>query len=286
MREYTKSYLSSEDWKEVLLELDSIGNAYSRRILEVINCLFKSSNYKLNAKAIGETIGTAYQRLNSDIGGFGKLLYNKYKDTLLKDPPLRKNGEVRYWHIVFDGEDSYKDGKGIYYWQLKNEMVQAIKELYLFHRTKEEKEKSSILKEQIRIVEDSINFKGEEKRSFVKIRVNQSKLRTEVLRHIKTCQICGLNKERLLIISHIKPWAKSLPEERTNLNNVILLCPNHDALFDKGFISFSDDGKILLSSDLSSEDLDLMNIDKEFTLSISDEMRKYLKYHRENIFKK
>ena len=86
MREYTKSYLSSEDWKEVLLELDSIGNAYSRRILEVINCLFKSSNYKLNAKAIGETIGTAYQRLNSDIGGFGGLFTPNMEG--MKEPTL------------------------------------------------------------------------------------------------------------------------------------------------------------------------------------------------------
>ena len=61
--------------------------------------------------------------------------------------------------------------------------------------------------------------------------------------------------------------------------------PIHDALFDMGFISFADDGKILLSAELSEEELRLMNIDKSFMLKIPEGMRKYITYHRENIFR-
>ncbi|MEW9674148.1 HNH endonuclease [Ammoniphilus sp. 3BR4] len=32
-----------------------------------------------------------------------------------------------------------------------------------------------------------------------------------------------------------------------DLNNGLLLCPNHDALFEKGLISFRDDGGIFVS---------------------------------------
>ena len=282
MREYISSYLTNSDWKNVLTELTSVQNHYNKRILSIISCLFVADEYKLNAKAIGDTINIAYQRLNIDVGEFGKLLYNKYKDTLLKNPPLRENGTVRWWHIVFDGED----GKSLYYWQLKPEMVKAIKELKLFCNTKEEKEESARRREQVRINQDVSIFKGEEKKAFVKIRVNQSRLRYDILKKQDYCQICGLKKKELLIVSHIKPWSKSSEEERVDHNNVMLLCPNHDSLFDKGYISFSEDGSILLSPVLSDEEINLMHIDKRFKLNISYDMHKYLDYHRQNIYKK
>ena len=78
----------------------------------------------------------------------------------------------------------------------------------------------------------------------------------------------------------------SSEEERVDHNNVMLLCPNHDSLFDKGYISFSEDGSILLSPVLSDEEINLMHIDKRFKLNISYDMHKYLDYHRQNIYKK
>lgn len=281
MRKYNTSYLSSDDWINVLTELNSVKNRYNDRILSIINCLFLTDDYKLNAKVIGDTINIAYQRLNIDVGEFGKHLYYKYKNTLLKNPPLRENGSIRWWHIVFDGEDC----KDRYLWQLKPEMINAIKELKLFCGTKEEKEKSVRRKEQIGINQDVANFKGEEKKAFVKIRVNQSRLRSEILKEKNCCQICGLKKKELLIVSHIKPWSKSSETERVDPDNVMLLCPNHDSLFDKGYISFSENGNVLLSSNITEEELLLMNVDKNFRLKASDNMHKYLDYHRQNIFK-
>ena len=49
-----------------------------------------------------------------------------------------------------------------------------------------------------------------------------------------------------IITSHIKPWAKSNKFEKLDSENVFLLCSIHDALFDKGLISFSDDGTIII----------------------------------------
>ena len=85
---------------------------------------------------------------------------------------------------------------------------------------------------------------------------------------------------------HIKPWDKSTSEEKTNLNNGLLLCPNHDKLFDKGFISFDSNGKILVSEDLSDVDRTFMNVNPDFTLEMNDEMKEFMEYHRDNIFKK
>ena len=59
----------------------------------------------------------------------------------------------------------------------------------------------------------------------------------------------------------------------------------HDALFDKGLISFDDNGKILISKELNEEEQALVNINEDSCISIvSDKQKKYIKYHRENIF--
>ena len=66
--------------------------------------------------------------------------------------------------------------------------------------------------------------------------------------------------------------------------NGLLLTPNLDKLFDIGYISFAEDGLILVSSELQgTEELQLhkqLSIRKE-KLSILH--LKYLEYHRSNI---
>ena len=69
-----------------------------------------------------------------------------------------------------------------------------------------------------------------------------------------------------------------------DVENGFLFCPNHDALFDGGFISFADDGKIIISKRLSSMDCIFMNIDSSKKISLSDANKKYLEYHRKQVF--
>lgn len=55
----------------------------------------------------------------------------------------------------------------------------------------------------------------------------------------------------LLRTSHIKPWsACESAKERLDLYNGIVLAAHIDELFDKSWISFSNDGYILLSEEL------------------------------------
>ena len=51
----------------------------------------------------------------------------------------------------------------------------------------------------------------------------------------------------LLVASHIKPWSISDANEKLDIHNGLLMCPNHDKLFDRGYISFDDTGRILIS---------------------------------------
>ena len=129
--------------------------------------------------------------------------------------------------------------------------------------------------------------KETEKQALIKIRLGHSKLKDEIIKIKSECEICGLRHNKLLIASHIKPWAKSDNLEKLDSENILLLCSMHDALFDKGLISFDNNGKILISKELSENEKALVNINENSCIIIvSEKQKKYLEYHRENIFLK
>ena len=124
-----------------------------------------------------------------------------------------------------------------------------------------------------------------EKQALIKIRVGHSKLKEIVLETKRKCDICGLNHPKLLIASHIKPWAKSNDKEKLDSDNILLLCPMHDALFDKGLISFDNNGRILISNLLGEKNKALANINEDSCINITSVKQiEYLKWHQENIF--
>jgi len=133
---------------------------------------------------------------------------------------------------------------------------------------------------------DALNLLGEDREAVVKIRTNQGIFREQLLSKYHKCCLCGVESERLLVASHIKPWADSAPEEKLDVNNGFLLCPNHDKVFDQGYITFDDTGEIMISDNLTNNDKLFLNIKDDMRIRISEETKYYLKYHRENIYKK
>ncbi len=95
--------------------------------------------------------------------------------------------------------------------------------------------------------------------------------------------------ERMLIASHIKPWAVCKnDDERIDKYNGLLLTPTYDRLFDQGFITFSNNGQISVSpylSPLNTKRLGLIP-DKQYNLQEHKKRSDYLDYHRQNIYKK
>ena len=57
--------------------------------------------------------------------------------------------------------------------------------------------------------------------------------------------------------------------------------PLYDSLFDRHFISFNDDGTLLISGKLNSDQLTKLNLSKEIKINVTVGMKKYLKLHRE-----
>ncbi|MFV9473423.1 HNH endonuclease [Advenella sp. RU8] len=124
-----------------------------------------------------------------------------------------------------------------------------------------------------------------EKESLIKSRLGQGKYRSELLAIESKCRVTGIADERFLIASHIKPWAVASNSERLDPNNGLMLAPHIDALFDKGLISFSDNGKMLVKDQSVQSVLLSWGVDykKKFG-RFSQEQAHYLDYHRRELF--
>jgi len=102
------------------------------------------------------------------------------------------------------------------------------------------------------------------------------------------CAVTGLDVVGLLRASHIKPWADCENDaERLDVFNGLLLAPHLDALFDKGWVTFSDEGQLLRSSQLSDRQWELLGIEgvELRACALADEHRAYLQWHRSKVFR-
>ena len=123
-----------------------------------------------------------------------------------------------------------------------------------------------------------------EKTQLSKSRRGQGIFRTNLERIEKRCRLTHLEIKKYLIASHIKPWRDSSNFERLDGNNGLLLSPHIDKLFDKGFISFSDNGDLIISNKLNQKILDSWSIKRLSNVGpFNIEQMKYLDYHRKNI---
>lgn len=125
-----------------------------------------------------------------------------------------------------------------------------------------------------------------EKKVLTLARKGQGSFRNELIRLWKYCPITLCENQNLLRASHIKPWAKSTNSERLDKFNGILLSPTFDALFDKGYISFDNNGQILVSEQLSTQDATALGIRRGIHIKTNKKQQKYLEYHRKTVFKK
>lgn len=120
-------------------------------------------------------------------------------------------------------------------------------------------------------------------------RVGQDLFRKALLDYWQgKCCVTGLALEGLLRASHIKPWAKcETTEERLDVFNGLLLAPHVDALFDGGWISFADDGSVLLSPLLGTQARDALGVSAEWSVAgLSPAHQHYLAHHRQHELKR
>lgn len=150
-----------------------------------------------------------------------------------------------------------------------------------------EVENKQTIDTQVKEIEESENTSFERKLQLTTARIGQGKYRQDLLNLCPFCPITLVSDDRLLIASHIKPWAKSNQEEKIDPYNGFMFTPNIDLLFDRGFITFTDDKKMLVSPWLSKMTCSKLNIvpNKKYDFLPTEGREHYLEYHRNEIFK-
>ncbi len=82
--------------------------------------------------------------------------------------------------------------------------------------------------------------------------------------------------------SHIKPWSQCKNYEKLDVENGLILCPHHDKLFDKFFISFDSEGNIAISKHITLSNQALLNLKASIKIELSDKQKEYMKWHYAN----
>ena len=121
------------------------------------------------------------------------------------------------------------------------------------------------------------NISRYEETQLVNARNGQGIFRANVERIENKCRLTNVVNKRFLIASHIKPWRKCTDEEKLDGNNGLLLSPHVDKLFDRGWISLTDNGEIICANIEVEEIMEMWNLDIDaFVGDFNEKQKNYL----------
>ena len=166
-----------------------------------------------------------------------------------------------------------------------NDLKSGLRKFLNFIQSDYEKLQEDTVISEIKKIYQNQQLDSTEKEAIVKARIGQGQFRKNLIGYWKGCSVTGYNRNGLLMASHIKPWCQSDNASRIDVFNGLLLTPNLDKLFDAGYISFADNGDILISKMLDQYDKKCLHIEEDMRLTkLSDNNKPYLNYHRKNCY--
>ncbi len=202
----------------------------------------------------------------------------------------------RRWSAVEEGADCLRSDDGKRYResrepqklsgeaQISNEAVPTTID-WVEDATIESHPFAEELAQEVSILRDT-GLSSTEKEALIVARRGRGIFRDKVLGVEPCCRVTGVNDPNHLIARHIKPWSEASNVERLSENNGLMLAPHIDHLFDKGFISFMDNGDILVSPRCPDTMLAAFGISRQTNVGpFQIGQRPYLAYHRAYCFK-
>lgn len=136
------------------------------------------------------------------------------------------------------------------------------------------------------VIEERTDIGPTMREQLVKARRGQGLFKINVRRKEKACRVTGVTDPRNLRASHIKPWKDCSDQERLSGHNGLMLAPHVDHLFDRGFISFTDDGDLIIAPTLDRTILTRWGIPEVLNVGSLKKKAHFLAYHREFVLKK
>jgi hypothetical protein len=234
---------------------------------------------------LGDVVGFVarnHDRLLPTIGGDTKFSVTRATNKIVFKPPRDQfDGNLVKVLALFNESPSYKTTRFTKTTANASYLLGMFWEIVVERRSmdppeetpNEEKEILSAPLSQQKALRQARNGQGQYKKKLLSLR--------------KICYITGLAEREFLRASHILPWAKcDNNAQRLDEYNGLLLSPNLDTLFDKGFISFEDNGAILISSKLPPSVEEAFGVNRSFRgVDLGDRTKSYLARHRSIVFK-
>jgi len=140
---------------------------------------------------------------------------------------------------------------------------------------------------QLSLVQASGDLEETQRQAIVMARRGQGLFRERVAAIEKRCRVTGVDRREYLRASHSKPWRDATNAERLDGENGLMLTPDVDLLFDRGLISFDDNGDVLVSPVADMLAFDRMGLSASMLKNVgafSIGQRTYLQFHRESVF--
>lgn len=159
----------------------------------------------------------------------------------------------------------------------------ALRKFLQFRKSDYARQQEETILAEVSHVQDNNSLSKTEREAIIKARIGQGLFRSKLINYWHGCSISTFAHFDLLVASHIKPWKDADNSERISVFNGLLLLPNYDKLFDRGYISFEDNGRIIFSRYIDDYDRRLLGMDKNLHLTkIEDFHKPFLAYHRDN----
>jgi putative restriction endonuclease len=134
-------------------------------------------------------------------------------------------------------------------------------------------------------IQNAVDIPETEKEQLIRSRRGQGIFRQRALAIESQCRLTGVNDRSFLIASHIKPWKDCANDERLDGNNGLMLAPHIDKLFDRGWISFRDNGDLLTAPGVEQV-MNAWNVNPNKNVGkFHPEQCLYLNHHRNVVFK-
>lgn len=142
-----------------------------------------------------------------------------------------------------------------------------------------------LIQQDLNLINTDLSLSDTTRTSLIQARVGQGAFRADCLKLYPACPVTGISFQPLLIASHIKPWSDCrTAQERLDPHNGIMLAAHIDTLFDSGWISFANEGEVLISNQLDFGTCDRLSL-PERIIQLPEPSFNYLEFHREHVFK-
>jgi 5-methylcytosine-specific restriction protein A len=212
--------LGSEIWTGLLSD-NSITNELDMKILRIV---YKSNNHEIRASEIVSKLNyyTHHGPINSEISRFSKRVVKKTG----VQPPLRKDGKPRWWHVPFLG---YENGNS-FPWIMRPDLVAA------FDRISDQNDTSILHSDEISIDDYQQLNEGATNQVLVNRYERNKHARNMCIAHYgNLCAVCGFDFERTygpigknkIHVHHLIPISKIQHQYNVNpVNDLRPICPN------------------------------------------------------------